>query len=148
MPQLYFAYGSNMLSTRLAARIADTVSMGVAVLHHKCLVFNKPGIDRSAKANIVDSPHDKVWGVLYQITSASWPILDAFEGGYNRETCEVVSPKYGSLAATLYQWHGADCKLPPYDWYMDLILAGAQENNLPASYIDFLKSISTIKLDN
>lgn len=80
MHQLYFAYGSNMLSTRLAARVEVTVAMGVAVLDRKCLVFNKPGIDRSAKANIVDSPPYKVWGVLYQIPSASWPQLDSFEG--------------------------------------------------------------------
>ena len=151
MHQLYFAYGSNMLSTRLAARQVDTVAIGAAVLHHKCLAFNKPGIDRSGKANIVDSLPDKVWGVLYQISVASWPQLDAFEGGYDREPCEVVSHvshNHGSCTANVYQWYGADCQIPPYDWYMDLVIGGAQENNFPASYIDFLRSIPTIQGGN
>lgn len=144
MSQLYFAYGSNMLSSRLAKRKVEAVSLGRAVLENQQLVFNKPSIDQSGKANIIDSPHHKVWGVLYQVPAETWLQLDQFEGGYQRESCTVISHQHGSCQGVLYRWYGADCLTPPYDWYMDLLIAGAREHGFPEHYLDFLHTIPTI----
>ena len=57
MSDLYFAYGSNMSSARLAARLGPTRCLGRAVLDHFALAWNKPGLDGSGKANLRPREH-------------------------------------------------------------------------------------------
>ncbi len=109
------------------------------------LVFNKPGADGSAKANLSQSndPNDKVWGVIHRLKPNGKNKLDDFEPGYN---CIRIKTSYGivhTYSATVNLKTGK-----PYGWYLRLIIAGAIEHNFPASYIEWLRAISVITDSN
>ncbi len=70
---LYFAYGSNMTSARLRARIPSARSVGAARIDGRRLVCNKRGRDGSGKANLCASPGGEAWGVVYEVDAADWP---------------------------------------------------------------------------
>jgi len=36
-----------------------------------------------------------------------------------------------------------NAELQPYDWYLDLVVAGAEQNGLPQAYIDALRTTSS-----
>ncbi|MFZ0549683.1 MAG: hypothetical protein WAM21_02625, partial [Steroidobacteraceae bacterium] len=38
-----------------------------------------------------------------------------------------------------------DLNVRPYDWYQELVIAGAREHRLPAEYIQLLEGVPTIK---
>ena len=82
--EVYFAYGSNMSSNRLRARVPEARTIGRAHLNGWRLAFNKPGRDGTGKANLVASAHSTSWGALYEIPSEAWEQLDSFEPGYER----------------------------------------------------------------
>ena len=78
----YFAYGSNMLSRRLVARVPSARPAGVGRLHGHVLRWHMHGSDGSAKC---DAEHtgretDALWGVLFTFDPAHKPHLDAAEG--------------------------------------------------------------------
>ena len=60
----YFAFGSNMSTRRLGARIPEAVALCVGELRAWTLLCNKTGLDGSAKANIERSATGAVWGVV------------------------------------------------------------------------------------
>jgi len=86
---LYFAYGSNLSSARLRARLEEVEVVGPAVLAEHRLALDKRGHDGSAKANVVRHPGERVWGVVYELATAHVEVLDRFEGGYERVGVEV-----------------------------------------------------------
>ena len=80
---LYFAYGSNMATERLRARVPSARLMGSAVLAGHALRFHKPGSnDGSAKcdAACTGDAADTVFGALYSIDTTELVLLDKFEG--------------------------------------------------------------------
>jgi gamma-glutamylcyclotransferase len=142
--ELYFAYGSNMSTARLVARVAGARALGRARL----VVFNKPGIDGSGKANVVSDPGSRVWGVLYRIELDDWPTLDRFEPGYVRERRAVVCERRGCISAFLYRWIEEDAETAPFtapfDWYRAHLIEGAREHGLPPSYLRGLEEVAAL----
>src|SRR5438128_1900656 len=61
---LYFAYGSNMLTQRLKARVPSASPKTVAVLFDHGLRFHKRSQDGSGKCDIVKCPGEVVHGVV------------------------------------------------------------------------------------
>ncbi len=139
MMQLYFAYGSNMSTKRLCGRIPAAAPVGRARLDGMRLAFNKPGRDRSGKANLVPTPGSLVWGVLFEIARADWATLDRFETGYERVLQRVELPDGRQLDAHAYLWRAATADLQPLDWYRAFLLEGAREHGLPDDYIALLE---------
>lgn len=139
-----FAYGSNMPAARLRARCPSARAIGIAELPGHELRWHKVSRDRSGKCDIVasDSPGASVFGVLYEIASGEKAALDSAEGlgaGYEEIEIEVISG--GSpVTAKAYQATNTDSALRPYTWYRALVIAGAKEHGLPASYIAGLES--------
>ena len=88
--ELYFAYGSNLRSTRMLDRVPSATSLGAARLAGHGFRMNKRGRDGSAKANLIVSASEHVWGVIYRIEPVDWPVLDRFEGGYEREVVRTL----------------------------------------------------------
>lgn len=129
----YFAYGSNMSRERLAARVAEPVTLGTARLAGMRLACNKPGRDGSGKANIVRDPDSHVWGVVYGLRWVDLDALDGFEPGYAREIHRVLRGDGTPFDAHTYRWLPTDPPLAPAAWYRDLILEGAREHGLPQS---------------
>lgn len=141
---LYFAYGSNMSSLRLAARVDELDCLGAARLADHALYCDKHGGDGSAKFTIALQTGSEVHGVLFQLPAAARGILDGFEGpGY--AACQVgLQTGNGPATALSYQalddWR--DPSLLPFDWYVAYAVAGAVEHNLPSGWIRKLSNWS------
>lgn len=136
---IYFAYGSNMLESRLKDRVPSAVPIGIGTLKDMKVLMNKRSVDGSAKANLVDSPGDVVYGVLYRINAAERPDLDKAEGGYYCQSIEVLLAE-NIVEAFVYISQKLTGEPVAYDWYRDLIMKGARENGLPEDYIEYLSS--------
>lgn len=141
----YFAYGSNMLSLRLAERIPSAEPVGTAVLGAHVLRFHKSGRDGSAKCDIhytgMDS--DCVHGVVFEIAPRHESALDDAEDvgrGYGRKRVTVNTAGHQVRAFTYYALQ-IDPALQPFHWYKDLVLAGAKEHGLPRAYIDRIQCV-------
>lgn len=145
---IYFAYGSNMKTERLRARVSSAKSIGIAKLPDMRLVFNKQSKDGSGKANLIASPVDMVWGVLFEIEVRELGSLDKAEGGYARTTVEVISESGESMTAHTYISSSTTASAIPYEWYKNLVVAGAREHRLPESYIAAIESIPTKPSDD
>lgn len=123
-------------------RVPSAANLGAARLSGHGFRMNKRGRDGSAKANLVLSPKEHVWGVVYRIDSAHWPILDRFEGGYMRELVDVDLGATVEAAITYRSERLIEGALA-FDWYLEHIRAGAREHALPdewCAYLDGLRA--------
>lgn len=146
---LYFAYGSNMLTERLRARVQSAQPVARARLPDRELRYHKGGQDGSGKCNIVDATtaSTHVWGVLFDIASEDLPALDEAEGrGHGYERCRVhpcgpdsVVEAFAYVAQPSY----VDESLTPFTWYCAVVRAGARQHRLPSEYRSSLGPSST-----
>jgi cation transport regulator ChaC len=148
--RLYFAYGSNMSSARLGARLEGVVHLGRARLFCHTLCFDKAGKDGTAKCNcrFSGNEQDQVHGVLFALPEGEFKKLDRIEGeghGYQRSTVEVLDDDGRRCLAEIYLATAVDEGLRPYSWYLRHVLEGARENNLPASYCKQIEQVQTIE---
>lgn len=144
----YFAYGSNMLTTRLKARCASAKLIGRVEAHGYALDFSKLSRDESGKGTLRSSDEDGVraTGVLFEIDMDERGILDKEEGlgnGYDRDNAFAVR-HVGSgeiIHATTYLATENNDDLKPYDWYLASVIAGAHEHDLGDGFISWLRAI-------
>ena len=146
---LYFSYGSNMSTPRMAARVPSARFVCVACLERHKLRFHKIGRDGSAKCDIPAShdPQDRVFGVVYELPAAGKPLLDEFEGlgrGYEEKSVRLTGPAGESMHALSYYATAIDAALKPYHWYKEHVLRGAIEHDLPEYYVLALESVESI----
>lgn len=137
----YFAYGSNMQTSWLRARVPSARPVGRARLPGWRLVCNKRSQDGSAKANLVQSPKDTVWGVLYAMNPSELPDLDRVEGGYQQQTVQVIDDAERQILVQIYVSAKLTSTEIVFDWYRDTIVAGARDHGLPSDYVAFLEQI-------
>lgn len=146
----YFAYGSNMLLERLQKRCETASFLAVAVVHGNTLTFSKKSKDGSGKATIAKTGNDTaLYGALFEIDLNDRPSLDGSEGpGYDRKDEFVVRrvDNDEELTVTTYiaKRDLIEKNLMPYDWYKQLIVAGAWQAKVPDSYLAGLKAIENI----
>lgn len=81
-----------------------------------------------------------VHGVVFQIPLDEKPALDAAEGlgkGYREIPCTVAKLGGEEIAAFMYvaEEDAVDESLLPYAWYKRIVLSGAREHDLPATYV-------------
>jgi cation transport regulator ChaC len=130
----YFAYGSNMCSGRLGARIPCTfVAVGKLVGHQLC--FHKLSRDGSSKCDAfrTGSDNDALWGVIFDIPASEKPNLDKEEGlGKGYEDAQVVVElEDGTKLTAITYVAAADAVktgLEPFTWYKAYVEAGAEEH--------------------
>ena len=147
----YFAYGSNMLLERLQKRCKTACFLGVAIVHGNTLAFSKKSEDGSGKATIARTASDDtvLYGALFEIDLNERPSLDRSEGAdYDRKDEFVVRrvDNDEELTVTTYiaKHDAMEKNLIPYDWYKQLIVAGAWQGKVPDSYLARLKAIESI----
>ena len=117
----YFAYGSNMHTPRLESRCPSARPVGTAVLSGWQTVYDKPSTDGTAKLNIRPRPGAETRGVVYEIDDHERAALDAAE------------PRYRPIETPLgltYHYEGEPAGVPPADWYVALVEAGAQAHGI------------------
>ena len=142
-----FAYGSNMLCTRIRCRCSSAKPIGVAELEGFKLRWHKRSRkDGSGKCDIVSesTSNTRVYGVLYRIAMHQKCLLDKAEGldqGYAEIDIDVHC-EGEQIAAKAYQATDIDRSLKPYSWYRALVVAGAREHCLPEVYISQLEAVA------
>lgn len=146
MPRIvYFAYGSNMSTRRLRARIASADPIGTGVLHRYSLVFHKVGRkDGSGKCDLIECRSDYVLGVLFEFDTCQKPVLDRVEGlgaGYAERIVKVETESGQTLSAYTYIATLTDPALQPFGWYKRHVLEGAMEAGLTSEYIARIKVV-------
>jgi gamma-glutamylcyclotransferase (GGCT)/AIG2-like uncharacterized protein YtfP len=145
---LYFAYGSNMSTARLRARLTLLPRyVGVAFLLGYRLVFHKVGMDGSAKCDALctDVAGDVVFGVLFRIDADEKPLLDACEGsGYAERQVQLFVRSGQQVSAFTYCATHIDDGLKPFDWYRQHVLCGAVEHGLPDYYIQRIAAVDAV----
>lgn len=144
---LYFAYGSNMSSRRLQARVPSATLVSRASLHGYQLRFHKHSLDDlSAKCDAyrTGDPDDRVLGVLFEFDQAEQAHLDHCEGeGYKIVRLEVETEEGDFVQALSYLAVLIKSDLRPYPWYKQHVLNGAREHALPADYIAMIEAEPT-----
>lgn len=146
---LNFAYGSNMSTARLRARVPSAMIIGRGVLRGHQLAWHKVSKDGSGKCDVVasDAQDAIVHGVVFAIAQVEKTALDRAEGlgmGYAERQVNV---EVGGepLAATMYYATRTNPSLRPYSWYRAHVLAGAYEHELPPEYIAALQAIEALE---
>lgn len=139
----YFTYGPNLLRERLLAHCPDVVCVGRAALPDSRLTFDKASLDGSSKCAFESAAGEAMWGVLWDLPEEQLPALNLAEGtddGYKRCMVEVTPEGGGTIEVLAYRalkrWVG----VPPYDWYLALVIAGARQQGLPQDYIERLRA--------
>jgi len=142
----YFAYGSNVNARQMAQRCPGSVPIGRARLEGFRLVFD--GHSRNwgmaSAANIVPSPGDSVWGVLYRVSKEDLKLLDGFEHApknYRRATVRLAGPGRGAHEAVVYlraARPAGQASLP----YLAAIMRGALRYRFPLRYLVTLTKAS------
>ncbi len=141
MTSLYFAYGSNMLSSQIMKRVPSVKVIGIAALHDWCVNFSKKSIDGSGKANLLQKTGFITWGVLYEIEKDGISELDEIEKGYRRITIRVIKNNSETTEAQTYISDNLIDKPVALDFYKQKVISGAIEHKLPEEYILYLQQL-------
>ncbi|MCX4191061.1 gamma-glutamylcyclotransferase family protein [Methylophaga sp. OBS1] len=144
---LYFAYGSNMSSKRLQARVPSASFYARARLRGHQLRFHKHStVDNSAKCDAfkTDEADDVTHGILFLFNADEQAKLDSCEGaGYQITQVEVELEDGKRVTALTYLAIHIEPRLRPYPWYKRHVLEGAREHALPAEYIAWIEAVET-----
>ena len=135
-----------MSRRRIQRRLPSSEFYTTGKLAQYSLQFDKRGQDGSAKCNIVNtqSESDAVFGVIYRIRKDDFPLLESIEGpGYVATGVEVNTQKNKILSVITFSAIDIDSTLRPFAWYLQHVLTGAQEHQLPVDYIDMIRNVAT-----
>jgi len=143
---LYFAYGSNLSSARLRARVPEAEIVGAARLGGWCLLFDKHGRDGTAKANIHPCSGAAVWGALYRLAPAHRGPLDRAEGLGTDYQLRELQVALGVTLFRAYTYVALRRRpgLPLEAWYLAHILDGTAQHGLPAEWCERLRGLGSV----
>jgi gamma-glutamylcyclotransferase len=122
--------------------------VGVASLDGHRLSFRRRSVKTGGGvADVLESPMDRVWGVLYELEDPDLRVLDQKEGNgtaYRRQL-HWVRPHRGSatVEAILYTVIEKEpLEVPPTSSYLHGLLEAAGERALPDSYVAWLADLA------
>jgi hypothetical protein len=151
-PTVYFAYGSNMSTARLRARMPSCKPLGLATLPGHALRFHKASKDKSGKCDaFATDDGSEVVGVLFSFDPSERPKLDAAEGagkGYDARVVTVINDRgrRGKVLTYLASPEVIDDTLKPFGWYKAYVRAGAEEHGLPPDYIaEYIEGVEAVE---
>ncbi len=141
---LYFSYGSNMNLKQMRERCPEHKKIGIGYMPDAEICF--PSFYESWNGGVAgykNSPGSKMWGVLFELSQSDLDNLRVFEGyvhgreahlnAYNEvvidvhhETEKVQCMTYEVLVTGNFR---------PSLRYLQTIIQGAEDNNLPEEYI-------------
>lgn len=147
--QWYFAYGSNLATDQMVNRTGAIREGRRARLDGYRIAFNKRGADGTGKANIVSDPTATVWGAVYRCSPRALKEMDRYEGvsggHYARKMVRVRVDSGDEMEAVTYIAGDAfiDDSLTPNPEYLETILRGAREHDLPDEYIRDVETLGS-----
>jgi hypothetical protein len=132
----YFAYGSNLVVERMRERGAEFLAARPATLRDHALVFDKRSRDGSSRANVSRAADRRVFGVLYDLGAEALEALRQYEGGYDLVDVLVEATRHDGRievlpAKTFMARPDRRTDAPPAPRYVDLILQGVEDHQLP-----------------
>ena len=147
----YFAYGSNMQAATFAGRrgIAPSRALAARVLGSRLCLDKTPLLPIGESfANLISEAGAETCGVLYEITADEMAHIDLTEGvlleNYRRIEIEAV-PLTATTPLRAYTLvsdkHSPE--LQPSEYYMALLIEGAETHGLPPEWIAMLRAIPT-----
>jgi hypothetical protein len=144
----YFSFGSNLLKERILARCPSARKLGTGKAVGLKICFDKTSARKNGmqcgKANLFLDDASFVWGVIYEMPESEFEALSEMEKGYSVFEMSVNSPELGVVVCAFHNSDQLFTGLPIYDWYLQLVIAGAQQNNLPPGYIAELESFQSV----
>jgi gamma-glutamylcyclotransferase len=126
----------------MISRVRNILEERNAHLPNYELRFNKKVRGGTGGANVQPAPGKTVYGVLYKIDESAFRSLDRYEGvpdHYRRIEVRVTPDEGQPLAAQVYIASKVEKGLRPAPHYLQSILEGAGEHNLPDSYMGEIK---------
>lgn len=170
----YFAYGSNMDKDQIEIRCPMAKQIGIGIIANYRIDFTRKSTTRNCGvADIIESPGDVVWGIIYSITEEDLKSLDGYEGYPNyytkktKKCFQFVDPNpelffsevpaqqyYENLYKNPFNFKETDTvvyevvnksatTIQPSIEYLHLIQAAAQDNYFPMAYQIVLNSFGT-----
>lgn len=159
----YFAYGSNLLTKRIRINNKTAERVANGILKNYRLDFADSNADKKyysptwngCPATIIPEKNSQVIGVIWKIKNDDLSQLDYQEGVevgiYKPLTLEIESMLNGEIiSCRSYQLvHNPSTPLEPENRchercpsrdYLNVVVNGAVESNMPIDYINFLKS--------
>ena len=131
----YFGYASNLDVETLKGRLkSEPVNLGVAVLPHFGFRFNFPNPDGTARANIVPSENESVYGLLFEIAEVDREFFLLSEPGYGFIEVEVFTANGKQKALTFISPKNIPGIFPSAS-YWKTIIKGGKANKIPNSYL-------------
>jgi hypothetical protein len=154
----YFAYGSNLATDQINERMAkierdyfpnagnlatDQINARSKYVHNQCkaklsnyaFTYNKKSTDGTSKANLEKIDGAVTWGVCYEIDRYQFDYLKKeYEQGYDVIEVWVDSDNMGKIMARTFVSKSLT-EANPSSKYVDVIVRGARENQLPDDYI-------------
>ena len=152
---LYFAYGSNLDWAQIRKRCPSTQPVSVVAARGYRLAFTRFSTNRQCgAADILPSPGNKVWGMLYEIDDADIGFLDECEGfrlgrpreenAYERVEIDIWKPGIDAKPQRVWTYMVVrkldPCPKPSAE-YKRLMVDGARHWGFPAGYIAQLEAI-------
>jgi gamma-glutamylcyclotransferase (GGCT)/AIG2-like uncharacterized protein YtfP len=138
----YFAYGSNM-SPDVIRKIAPSARvLGVGRVDDRRLAFTRRStVWHAGVADIPEYPGFSVHGILYAIHPDELKAVDRKEGAPSsyEHTGVTVTTDHGPVKAMTYTVVKREPEeIPPHADYLQQIIDGAGQRELPQPYLDFL----------
>jgi cation transport regulator ChaC len=131
----YFAYGSNLSTGQINDRIKYVHNQYKAKLSNYSFVYNKKSTDGTSKANLEKIDGAVTWGLCYEIDRYQFDYLKKnYELGYDVIEVWVDSDSMGKIMAKTFISKSLT-EAYPSSKYVDVIVTGARENQLPDDYI-------------
>lgn len=137
MATLYFGYGSNLWLDQMKRRCPSSKYIGIATLRDWKWIINNRHV-----ANIIPSPGDIVYGMIYSLTPKDEEALDGFESvpyAYVKNIFEVEmadGEKVDSLVYVDVKRLDEDTPRAEYVGRMNYAISDALEKGIPKDYVD------------
>ncbi|MBT0812535.1 gamma-glutamylcyclotransferase [Litoribacter ruber] len=133
---LYFAYASNLKQELFEERLGRTAEYkGVGILPKYGFRFNHPMEDGSARANIVSSPNEHVYGAIYEISEEDLQHFLKSEPGYKYQQVDIHTNK-GKIQAGTFLSPENQPNIFPSETYLASIIEGGKQFKLPNDYLE------------
>ena len=155
MPQnetWYFSYGSNLSKQQMLRRTGSVPMSRLACLANYRLAFRKVLASEDVYATIVPNKEAIVHGAAYLCSPHAMSQLDLLEGVaencYRRELVEVTTHAGDVLSCIVYVGEAFSVEdSVPSSNYLNLILRGAEEHQLPVDYIESIITQARLRKD-
>ncbi|MBM3577129.1 MAG: gamma-glutamylcyclotransferase [Alphaproteobacteria bacterium] len=139
---LYFAYGSNMDASAMAARCPRSRLVGRGRLAGYRTILMASGF-----VSVAPDRRMSVHGVLWDVAVGDVAALDRYEdvtrGLYAKKNFPILRKPFGSVRALTYVGARPDLGAAPRG-YFDGVIAAARAQALPGDYIDYLSGLLSI----